>query len=73
MSECSAASAEEIYGMLQETVYGDFINEDDRVHDFEQVLMAELKRVYETMYQLTPEKRSLISLLWNMTIKIWKF
>ncbi len=39
----SAASAEEIYSMLQETVYGDFINEDDRVHDFEDVLMAELK------------------------------
>ena len=52
----SAASAEEIYSMLQETVYGDFINEDDRVHDFEDVLMAELKRVYDTMYQLTPEK-----------------
>ncbi|WP_461203608.1 V-type ATP synthase subunit C [Enterococcus sp. N342-3-1-2] len=53
----NAQSAEEIYGMLQETVYGDFINEDDRVHDFEQVLTAELKRVYENMYRLAPDRR----------------
>lgn len=49
-------SAKEAYSLLQETVYGDFIEENDRVHDFEEVLIAELKRVYETMYQLTPDK-----------------
>ena len=41
---------------MRETVYGDFINEEDRVHDFEQVLTAELKRVYENLYQLTPDR-----------------
>ena len=49
-------SAEEVYALLRETVYGDFINEEDRVHDFEQVLTAELKRVYENLYQLTPDR-----------------
>lgn len=52
----SANSAEEVYALLRETVYGDFINEEDRVHDFEQVLTAELKRVYENLYQLTPDR-----------------
>ncbi|WP_291292647.1 V-type ATP synthase subunit C [Enterococcus sp.] len=51
----SANSAEEVYALLRETVYGDFINEEDRVHDFEHVLIAELKRVYENLYQLTPD------------------
>jgi V/A-type H+-transporting ATPase subunit C len=52
----SANSAEEVYTLLQETVYGDFIHEDNRVHDFEQVLTAELKRVYDNLYQLTPDR-----------------
>ncbi len=33
--------AKDIYTRLKETDYGDFIDEDSDVHDFEQVLLAE--------------------------------
>lgn len=46
----------EVYASLQETVYGDFIDDSSGYHDFEMVLLAELSRVYKTMYQLTPYK-----------------
>ena len=35
--------ADEIYARLRETSYGDFIDEDSDVHDFEDVLLKEKK------------------------------
>lgn len=57
----SLSEPEEIYGVLQDTVYADFIAESDEVHDFEQILLAEKKRTYENVYALTPI-RSLVDL-----------
>ncbi|EPH94702.1 ATP synthase, subunit C [Enterococcus faecalis 13-SD-W-01] len=57
----AAKEAEEIYQILQETAYGDFIDETTKVHDFEEVLIAELKRTYDTLYEITPD-RSIIDL-----------
>lgn len=47
--------AKDIYTRLKETDYGDFIDEDSDVHDFEQVLLAEEKRLYQQMYELAPD------------------
>lgn len=52
----TSKNAQEAYSILQETVYGDFIEEHSKVHDFEDVLLAELQRVYQNLYQLTPIK-----------------
>jgi len=49
--------ADEIYARLRETSYGDFIDEDSDVHDFEDVLLKEKKRIYEQMYSLAPDSR----------------
>ncbi len=37
----AAKEAEDSYSILQETTYGDFIEDEDEVRDFEQVLIAE--------------------------------
>ncbi|MGX7195934.1 V-type ATP synthase subunit C [Enterococcus olivae] len=48
---------EEIFNILQETDYGDFIDEDASVREFEGVLLAEQKRMYETLYEISPDRR----------------
>ncbi len=52
----TAASAEDVFGLLQDTLYGDFIDEQMEVHEFEQVLLAEQKRMYETLYAISPDR-----------------
>lgn len=49
--------AEEILSILQETPYGDFIEENTSVHDFEQLLLAEQKRVYDNLYEFSPNRQ----------------
>lgn len=44
----------EMYTILQETSYGDFLDEAPKRYSFEQVLIAEQKRMYQTLYKLTP-------------------
>lgn len=48
--------ASELYNILQETPYGDFIDESLTKHDFEKVLMAEQKRTFDLAYEITPLK-----------------
>lgn len=52
----SVSEPEEVYAILQETSYGDFIEEDDEVRDFESVLVAEKKRTFDLVYNVTPVK-----------------
>src|SRR5699024_2299368 len=52
---------EEVYEILQETVYGDFITENDDARDFEQILIAEKKRTFDKIYNITPV-RSIVDL-----------
>src|SRR5699024_5589199 len=47
--------------ILQETVYGDFITENDDARDFEQILIAEKKRTFDKIYNITPV-RSIVDL-----------
>ena len=48
--------ASELYNILQETPYGDFIEESTTKHDFEQVLLAEQERTFAFAYEITPLK-----------------
>lgn len=52
----SVEDASGLYPILQETPYGDFIDETTSYHDFEEVLLAEEKRTFEMAYELTPVK-----------------
>lgn len=52
----SVEDARGLYPILQETPYGDFIDETTGFHDFEDVLLAEEKRTFEMAYDLTPVK-----------------
>ncbi|AYW46070.1 V-type ATP synthase subunit C [Tetragenococcus koreensis] len=52
----NVSEPEEIYPILQETPYGDFIEDDDEVRDFEKVLIAEKKRTFDLVYNVTPVK-----------------
>lgn len=52
----SVENPRDLYPILQETPYGDFIEESTSYHDFEKVLLAEEKRTFELAYELTPLK-----------------
>lgn len=52
----SVDHARDLFPILQETPYGDFIEETTNYHDFEQILLAEEKRTFEQAYALTPIK-----------------
>ncbi|GMA46182.1 V-type ATP synthase subunit C [Tetragenococcus muriaticus PMC-11-5] len=58
----AAEEAEDSYSILQETTYGDFIEDEDEVRDFEQVLIAEKKRTFDLVYNITPVK-SIVDLM----------
>lgn len=46
----------EIYGILEDTPYGDFIYEGLKIQDFEEVLNAEQKRMYDNLYDISPDR-----------------
>ncbi len=48
--------ASELYNILQETPYGDFIEESTTKHDFEKILLAEQERTFAFAYEITPLK-----------------
>lgn len=52
----TAESGEEVFNLLQDTPYGDFMNEETSVYEFEAVLNAEQKRMYETLYAISPNR-----------------
>ncbi|GAA3014922.1 V-type ATP synthase subunit C [Tetragenococcus solitarius] len=58
----AASEPEEVYAILQETPYGDFIEDDDEVRNFESVLIAEKKRTFDLVYNVTPVK-SIVDLM----------
>ncbi|MCO8286535.1 V-type ATP synthase subunit C [Tetragenococcus halophilus] len=58
----AASEAEDAYSILQETTYGDFIEDDNEVRDFEEVLIAEKKRTFDLVYSITPVK-SIVDLI----------
>ena len=55
-------SANEALKVLQESEYANVMTNVKRAEDYEVVLSEELKRVYSTMYEISPEK-SLIDLM----------
>lgn len=56
----NVSEPEEIYPILQETPYGDFIEDDDEVRDFEKVLIAEKSGPLIWFIMLHQSKASLI-------------
>ena len=50
----SVERARDLYPILLETTYGDFIEESTSKHDFEKVLLLEQKRTFEQVYELAP-------------------
>ena len=52
----SVENARDLYPILLETPYGDFIEENTPQHEFEQVLLQEEKRTFERVYELAPLK-----------------
>lgn len=52
----SVENARDLYPILLETPYGDFIDEKTSKHDFEEVLLLEEKRTFDLAYELAPLK-----------------
>lgn len=52
----SVERASDLYSILLETPYGDFIDEKTSKHDFEEVLLLEEKRTFDLAYELAPLK-----------------
>jgi len=51
-----AEDIDEVIRILRETEYAQSIEGLARAEEYEKILSAELKRVYETMYDITEEK-----------------
>ena len=51
-----ASSADELYGILQETTYSKFLDEELTVHNFEKMLLAELSEMYRNLYAISPSR-----------------
>ncbi|WP_346940106.1 V-type ATP synthase subunit C [uncultured Clostridium sp.] len=47
---------QEVLKVLQETTYGDLINNIDSVYDYEKILKEELVNLYNTLYKISPVK-----------------
>ncbi|MDN6639210.1 MAG: V-type ATP synthase subunit C [Tetragenococcus sp.] len=58
----ATSEPEEAYSILQETTYGDFIEDNNDVRDFEKALIAEKKRTFDMIYNITPVK-SIVDLI----------
>ena len=53
----TAKDADDVYTMLRDSSYGNHIYEDTAVHDFEDVLLAEQKDMYDLLYEISPDRR----------------
>lgn len=51
-----SSSPEESLKVLRETEYGNLMSNVKRAEEYEEVLSAELKRVYDEMYKMSPSK-----------------
>ena len=51
-----AMDAENAFACLNDSPYGDFIDENIEVYNFETVLEAELQRMYRQLYRIAPKK-----------------
>lgn len=49
-------SAEDALKVLQETEYANVMSNIKRPEDYEEILSAELKRIYHEMYDMSPSK-----------------
>ena len=49
-------SAEDALKVLQETEYANVMSNVKRPEDYEEILSAELKRIYHEMYDMSPSK-----------------